>query len=193
MSDISISGQFFRKYFITGEFPQHPDSGLPSMLQNFNRRFNILIRSKCILVLALLRVWFLVCLYFSCKEQAALGSRLSWGPCGQNFVANCWCLVQTLTDSVGRTGSRSMWRGTRLEYLKRRTPLKFRSRLGNNIKMDLRFWNEQRYVLSVIFCNNTSRPRGIRHVWSWTARTLGSLVRIPLETWIYVRVFLLCM
>jgi hypothetical protein len=33
---------------------------------------------------------------------------------------------------------------------------------------------------------------GLRHVLSSTARTLGSWVRIPLEAWMCVRVFLCC-
>jgi hypothetical protein len=39
----------------------------------------------------------------------------------------------------------------------------------------------------------TTVPRGLRHELSLLARTLGSWVRIPLKTWMFVRAFILCL
>jgi hypothetical protein len=50
------------------------------------------------------------------------------------------------------------------------------------------------YKLShiVLLVCRSQWPHGLRHVLSSAARTLGSWVRIPLEAWMCVRIFLCC-
>jgi hypothetical protein len=66
-------------------------------------------------------------------------------------------------------------------------------------KSNLILKQEQKCVLRCFFCYcfviyffRSQWPRHLSHVLSSTARTLGSWVRIPLEAWMCVRVFLCC-
>jgi hypothetical protein len=52
--------------------------------------------------------------------------------------------------------------------------------------------SRNRISLIMIIKGRSQWPRGLRHVQSSAARTLDSWVRIPLEAWMYVHVFLCC-
>jgi hypothetical protein len=59
------------------------------------------------------------------------------------------------------------------------------------------FWNlivilREKYSLISKRWSWSQWPRGLRYVQSSTVRTLGSWVRIPLEAWMCVHVFLCC-
>jgi hypothetical protein len=48
------------------------------------------------------------------------------------------------------------------------------------------------YIIRMIKSSRSQWPRGLRHVLSSTARTLGSRVRIPLEAWMCLRLSVFC-
>jgi hypothetical protein len=80
-----------------------------------------------------------------------------------------------------------MWQSDRSDFLKISAVTVLMGAYGK------RWFMQQKIIISAEFGTGLSQwPRGVRHELSAPARTLGSWVRIPLETWMSVCVYSVC-